>query len=81
MSETTPEDDGALFPEPVTPDGRHATAFRRAFTAAEDSNLLGDVDAALMSVALAGAAALDDAVPAAGEQPVTSSISLATSAE
>lgn len=61
MSETTPEDDGALFPEPVTPDGRHATAFRRAFTAAEYSNLLGDVDAALMSVALAGAAALDRA--------------------
>ena len=56
-----PDDDGALFPEPATPDGRHATAFRRAFTAAESTNLLGEVDAALMSVALAGAAALDRA--------------------
>lgn len=63
---TPPDDDGALFPEPATPDGRHATAFRRAFTAAESTNLLGAVDAALMSVALAGAAALDraEAMPA-----------------
>ena len=63
---TPPDDDGALFPEPATPDGRHATAFLRAFTAAESTNLLGAVDAALMSVALAGAAALDraEAMPA-----------------
>lgn len=53
--------DDALFPEPELPDGQHATAFRRAFAAAQTARLVSDVDAAMMSVALAGAAALDRA--------------------
>lgn len=66
--EPTPadDDDGGLFPTPSLPEGQHATAFRRAFAAAETSRLVSDIDAALMSVALAGAAALDraEAMPA-----------------
>lgn len=74
MTQIEPAEDGGLFPEPTPVNaGRHERAFREAFDAAFDQQQLVLVDVALMSVAIAGATALDRAEtlsPAKGVYPV-----------
>ena len=74
MNGSDPADDGGLFPEPIPANtGRHERAFREAFDAAESQQQLTPADKAMMSVAIAGAAALDrtEQLPAAkGIYPV-----------
>ncbi|MFL0579169.1 hypothetical protein [Dietzia sp. 179-F 9C3 NHS] len=61
MTDPHPPEDGGLFDLPAQDTGRHERAFIEAFTAGESARMLEPIDRALMSVALAGAAALDRA--------------------